>query len=85
MLTRTQNGIFDSVQELVGATLCGYPDEVKAAGLMCQLSERIFLKTLTSPLNVHVVLCNQVLLHMLSNTESAYHRSISKSIIKMMD
>ena len=52
---------------------------------MCQLSERIFMKTLTSPLNIHVMLCNQILLHLLQNTESEYHMAISKSIIKMMD
>ena len=78
-------GIFESLQELIGATLIAFPEEEKAAGLLCQLSERIFLKTLASPLNVHVMLCNQVLLHLISNTDAVYHSALSKAIIKMMD
>jgi len=69
----------------VGGALAAYPDEERAAGLLTQLSERIFIKALTSPLNAHIQLSNKVLIHMLETTDPEYHKEVSKVIIRMME
>lgn len=51
--------------ELIGAGLLAYPDEERAAQVLVQLSERIFLKAATSPLNLHLSTSNQILLSLL--------------------
>ena len=48
------------------------------------MAERIFLKSLTSPINAHVVLSNSVLLNLLSNTDFEYHRELAEQLLKMM-
>jgi hypothetical protein len=85
LINRSQNGVWDSAGDLVGMCLQAHPDEEKAAGLFVQLSERIFLKTLTSPLNNHTTLCAASLLHLLESTDLEYHTQLQKALLKMME
>jgi hypothetical protein len=81
LLCRQESGIFESLSELVGASLIAYPDEDRAATLLVQLSERILLKSMTSPLNAHLSLSNRLLMSLLENTDFNYHSSMAASIM----
>ena len=58
LLCRKEQGIFESLNELVSSSLIAYPDEERAANVLVQISERILLKAMTSPLNLHLSMSN---------------------------
>ena len=62
-----------------------YPDEVRAANVLVQLAERILLKAVTSPLNSHLQLSNQILMSILESTDYAYHSKMAASFMRMIE
>lgn len=54
LLSRKEQGIYESLNELISVSLIAYPDEERAANVLVQLSEHILLKAITSPLNLHL-------------------------------
>ena len=85
LLTRQDSGIFESVSELVSASLLAYPDAERAAQIVVQLSERIYLKAATSPLTVHTPLANQLLMHLLQSTDFKYHSAMAKALMNIYE
>ena len=62
-----------------------YPDEDRAANVLVQLSERILLKALTSPLNLHLSISNNILMSLLESTDFEYHSKIAAALMKMIE
>ena len=62
-----------------------YPDEDRAANVLVQLSERILLKALTSPLNLHLSISNNILMSLLESTDFEYHSKIASALMKMIE
>ena len=85
LLCRKEQGIFESLSDLIQTSLVAYPDEDRATNVLVQLAERIHLKAVTSPLNLHLQISNQILMSLLESTDATYHSKIAESIMKMIE
>ena len=70
---------------MISASLVAYPDEERAANVLVQLSERILLKAMTSPLNLHLSISNNILMSLLESTDFEYHSKIAAALMKMIE
>ena len=84
-MCRQEHGIFDTLSELVTYSLQSYPDEEVAASLIVELTERIFLQSVTSPLNLHLSIANKVLVSLLESTAFEYHSKLASSIMSLIE
>ena len=65
--------------------MLSYPDEERRAEVIVQLAEHIYMKAATSPLTVHTGFSNQLLINLLRSTDSEYHSTMARQVMRLIE